>query len=212
MGRHSVIPEPGGAFVRQPSLSWLMFPCSKLACSLADAILPRQSPSAARGPRQSHLFDWDDASLGLVLSCLIRATGWADAPRWGRRLRCWLATPLPLPQQWTCSAVQIVTRVPLSLYLGPRSSLWLALVLYTPRAGWALPAGEGGCAAGSLRPSRYLRLGPAVRCRSGLPSVLICKKSHATARGAVEKKMTKATYICRSAKKNLVTYFIFIIV
>jgi hypothetical protein len=28
--------------------------------------------------------------------------------------------PLPLSQQWTCSAVQIVTRVPLSLYLGPR--------------------------------------------------------------------------------------------
>ena len=56
----------------------------------------------------------------LVLSCLIRATGWANAPRWGGRLRCWLAAPLPLPQQWTCSAVQIVTRVPLSLYLGPR--------------------------------------------------------------------------------------------
>ena len=56
----------------------------------------------------------------LVLSLLIRATGWANAPRWGGRLRCWLAAPLPLPQQWTCSAVQIVTRVPLSLYLGPR--------------------------------------------------------------------------------------------
>ena len=55
-----------------------------------------------------------------VLPCLTRATGWADAPRWGGRLRCWLATPLPLPQQWTCSAVQIATRVPLSLYLGPR--------------------------------------------------------------------------------------------
>ena len=36
------------------------------------------------------------------------------------RLRCWLAAPLPLPQTWTCCAVQIVTRVPLSLYLGPR--------------------------------------------------------------------------------------------
>jgi hypothetical protein len=47
--------------------------------------------------------------VGLVLSCLIRATGWANAPRWGGRLRCWLAAPLPLPQQWTCSAVQIVT-------------------------------------------------------------------------------------------------------
>jgi hypothetical protein len=56
----------------------------------------------------------------LVLSYLIRATGWADAPRWGGRLRCWLAAPLPLPQQWTCRAVQSVTRVPLSLYLGPR--------------------------------------------------------------------------------------------
>jgi hypothetical protein len=29
---------------------------------------------------------------------LIRATGWAGAPRWGGRLRCWLAAPLPLPQ------------------------------------------------------------------------------------------------------------------
>jgi hypothetical protein len=57
----------------------------------------------------------------LVLSCLIRASCWANAPRWGGRLRCWLAAPLPLPQtSWTCCAVQIVTRVPLSLYLGPR--------------------------------------------------------------------------------------------
>jgi hypothetical protein len=30
------------------------------------------------------------------------------------------------------------------------------LVLYTPRAGRALPAGEGGCAAGSLPPSLAL--------------------------------------------------------
>jgi hypothetical protein len=45
-------------------------------------------------------------SGSLVLSCLIRATGWAT-PRWGGRLRCWLAAHLPLPQQWTCSAVQI---------------------------------------------------------------------------------------------------------
>jgi hypothetical protein len=56
----------------------------------------------------------------LVLSCLIHASCWANAPRWGGRLRCWLAAPLPLPQTWTCRAVQIVTRVPLSLYLGPR--------------------------------------------------------------------------------------------
>jgi hypothetical protein len=34
------------------------------------------------------------------------------------RLPTWVLSPLPLPQQWTCSAVQIVTRVPLSLYLG----------------------------------------------------------------------------------------------
>ena len=54
------------------------------------------------------------------LSCLIHASCWANAPRWGGRLRCWLAAPLPLPQTWTCCAVQIVTRVPLSLYLGPR--------------------------------------------------------------------------------------------
>ena len=58
--RHSVIQEPGGAFVQQPPVSWLMFPCSKLACSLADAILPRQSPSAPEGPRQKKPkpFDW----------------------------------------------------------------------------------------------------------------------------------------------------------
>jgi hypothetical protein len=40
------------------------------------------------------------------------------------------------------------------------------LVLCTPRAGRTLPAGEGGCAAVSLPPSHYLKLGPAVRCRS----------------------------------------------
>ena len=35
--------------------------------------------------------------------------------------------------------------------------LWLlsCLVLYTPRDGRTLPAGEGGCAAGSLPPSRH---------------------------------------------------------
>jgi hypothetical protein len=56
------------------------------------------------------------------LSCLIHASCWANAPRWGGRLRCWLAAPLPLPQTWTwtCCAVQIATRVPLSLYLDPR--------------------------------------------------------------------------------------------
>jgi hypothetical protein len=48
-----------------------------------------------------------------VLSCLIHASCWAGAPRWGGRLRCWLAAPLPLPQTWTrtCCAVQIATRV-----------------------------------------------------------------------------------------------------
>jgi hypothetical protein len=30
--------------------------------------------------------------------CLIHASCWANAPRWGGRLRCWLAAPLPLPQ------------------------------------------------------------------------------------------------------------------
>jgi hypothetical protein len=62
------------------------------------------------------------AALPLVFIVLYAplAAGWANAPRWGGRLRCWLATPLPLPRTWTCSAVQIVTRVPLSLYLGPR--------------------------------------------------------------------------------------------
>ena len=68
----------------------------------------RSGPKLGVGEKKNHLV------------CLIRATGWANAPRWGGRLRCWLAAPLPLPQQWTCSAVQIVTRVPLSLYLGPR--------------------------------------------------------------------------------------------
>jgi hypothetical protein len=58
--------------------------------------------------------------ISLVLSCLTHASCWANAPRWGGRLRCWPAAPLPLPQTWTCCAVQIATRVPLSLYLGPR--------------------------------------------------------------------------------------------
>jgi hypothetical protein len=53
-------------------------------------------------------------------SCLTDASCWANAPRWGGRLRCWHAAPLPLPQTWTCCAVQIVARVPLLLYLGPR--------------------------------------------------------------------------------------------
>jgi hypothetical protein len=34
--------------------------------------------------------------------------------------RCPPPMIIPLPQTWTCCAVQIVTRVPLSLYLGPR--------------------------------------------------------------------------------------------
>ena len=87
----------------------------------------RLGSAAGMGPaasdRQQHLLGHFQSVMRLqtpVLSCLIRATGWANAPRWGGRLRCWLAAPLPLPQQWTCSAVQIVTRVPLSLYLGPR--------------------------------------------------------------------------------------------
>jgi hypothetical protein len=42
--------------------------------------------------------------ISLCLALPYTATGWADAPRWGGRLRCWPATPLPLPQQWTCSA------------------------------------------------------------------------------------------------------------
>jgi hypothetical protein len=41
----------------------------------------------------------EDAPWSLVLSCIIRATDWADAPRWGGRLlHCWLAAPLPLPR------------------------------------------------------------------------------------------------------------------
>jgi hypothetical protein len=38
----------------------------------------------------------------------------------GRAAALLARCPLPLPQTWTCCAVQIVTRVPLSLYLGPR--------------------------------------------------------------------------------------------
>jgi hypothetical protein len=54
------------------------------------------------------------------LSCLVLYT-----PRAGRvciRTAALLARcpPVPLPQTWTCCAMQIVTRVPLSLYLGPR--------------------------------------------------------------------------------------------
>jgi hypothetical protein len=77
----------------------------------------QSAPLVARVMQSRRTHGWPS---GLVLSCLIRATGWANAPRWGGRLRCWLATPLPLPQQWTCSAMQIATRVPLLLYLGPR--------------------------------------------------------------------------------------------
>jgi hypothetical protein len=36
----------------------------------------------------------------------------------GRAAALLAGCPLPLPQTWTCCAVQIVTRVPLSLYLG----------------------------------------------------------------------------------------------
>ena len=79
-----------------------------LRCAHTTAVDDRRSPPVRR------------AACGLVLSCLIHASCWANAPRWGGRLRCWLAAPLPLPQTWTCCAVQIVTRVPLSLYLGPR--------------------------------------------------------------------------------------------
>ena len=85
---------------------------------------PSPPPIGGRGrhtamtARDSH---YDSASHGVSnLSCLIHASCWANAPRWGGRLRCWLAAPLPLPQTWTCCAVQIATRVPLSLYLGPR--------------------------------------------------------------------------------------------
>jgi hypothetical protein len=42
------------------------------------------------------------------------------------------------------------------------------IVFYAPRAGRTLLAGEGGCASGSQPPSQYLKLGPAVRCRSSV--------------------------------------------
>jgi hypothetical protein len=59
---------------------------------------------------------------GVVLSCLICARCWADAPRWGGRQRwCWQAVPLPPPQVYLgLLVVQAATRVPLSLCLGPR--------------------------------------------------------------------------------------------
>jgi hypothetical protein len=41
-------------------------------------------------------------------------------PPLGRAAALLARSRLPLPQTWTCCAVQIVTRVPLSLYLGPR--------------------------------------------------------------------------------------------
>jgi hypothetical protein len=56
-------------------------------------------------------------------SCLIRATCWANAPRWGGRQRCWLDALLPPPQVYLVgpAGMQAVTRVPLSFCLsGPR--------------------------------------------------------------------------------------------
>jgi hypothetical protein len=45
--------------------------------------------------------DPEDEAAGVlfcVLSCLIRAPCWANAPRWGGgRKRCWPAAPLPPP-------------------------------------------------------------------------------------------------------------------
>jgi hypothetical protein len=98
---------------------------SEAACPAARTSGCRPSPSAAAPVRSR------PGRPRLVLSCLIHASCWANAPRWGGRLRCWLAAPLPLPQTWTCSAVQIVTRVSLSLYLGPR--LVNAVSLLAPR-------------------------------------------------------------------------------
>jgi hypothetical protein len=59
-------------------------------------------------------------------SCrLKRASCWTGAPRWGGRLRCWLAAPLPPPQvnlDLLCGADRHPSSliIPLSLYLGPR--------------------------------------------------------------------------------------------
>jgi hypothetical protein len=62
--------------------------------------------------------------FSLVLSCLALSytRHWLGGRSpLGRAAALLAGCPLPLPRQWTCSAVQqIVTRVPLSLYLGPR--------------------------------------------------------------------------------------------
>jgi hypothetical protein len=52
-------------------------------------------------------------------------------------------------------------------------SVLSCLVLYTPRAGRTFPAGEGGCAAGSLPPSHYLKLDLCV-LSTGEISYLVC--------------------------------------
>jgi hypothetical protein len=59
----------------------------------------------------------DDLFLGflknVVLSCLYRLytpRAGRALPAGGGGLRCWFAAPPPLPQTWTCCAVQIVTR------------------------------------------------------------------------------------------------------
>jgi hypothetical protein len=57
MGRHFVIQEAGRAFVRQPPLSWLTFPCSKLACSHPSS--PSLHPQArGHSQQKSHWIDW----------------------------------------------------------------------------------------------------------------------------------------------------------
>jgi hypothetical protein len=77
----------------------------------AGVPLERTPPASPRSP-PGFSRAWVCACL--VLPCLIHASCWAGAPRWGGRLRCWLASPLPLPQTWTCCAVQIADRHPSS--------------------------------------------------------------------------------------------------
>jgi hypothetical protein len=116
------------------------------------------------------------------------------ATRWEGGCAAGSLPPPPLPQTWTCCAVQIATRVPLSLYLGPRLAVSVGrlplpalpplgprpqrlplpilsyfyhtsdtcLVLSYTRLvlgerSEQLPAGEGGCAAGSLPPFPFHR-------------------------------------------------------
>jgi hypothetical protein len=110
-----------------------------------------------RGPRTTdhallHLRHAPSLQAGFHPHALVRGGGGGGGVPAGPRGD--LAQPSPAPRR------------PPGPFRREKEMTLSCLVLYTPRAGRTLPAGEGGCAAGSLPPSHYLRLGPAVRCRS----------------------------------------------